>query len=121
MLLFVDLLLRLRLFVVENLYAEHAGKMLNGFGIGLIVKIHHEVNWTAVRPAAETVVGVSARTHNERRCPFIVKWAAGPVMGTTASELYLITRHNVHDVGTVMYLPYCRFVYHKSWALVSSL
>lgn len=63
------------LLIMENLNTVHICEVFNGFGISAVVELHHEVYAVAVGPAAETVVGVTAGTDNERTCFFIVERA----------------------------------------------
>ena len=83
-------------------HAEHLGKFLDGFGIRLVFKAHHEVDGIAVDSATETVIGVSGGADNKRWSLFIMKRATGHIVCPFAFEVRHIARDNVHDVGSVV-------------------
>jgi hypothetical protein len=83
-------------------HAEHLGKFLDGFGIALVFKAHHEVYGIAMDSATETVIGISGGADKKRRSPFIMERATGHIVSPFAFEVRYIARDNVHDVGSIV-------------------
>lgn len=95
-------------------HAAHAGQLLDRFGKGGVVVLHHELDGVAAFVARpEAVPGVAGLVHDEGRRALVVERAAALVVAALLLEFGHIPAHDINDVDALEDPVYGSLINHR--------